>query len=158
MRHLIGTLLLIVLIVVAGCTPATKISNDQVKAFKNDMKNSQESLKDLDVQFRPTEIQIIYTLKENIDEADRLELFTNARELVNSVEFDQEVIQGQFSEKYKSSGYPNIAILFDVNDDGEYDVEYTSIYQADELNTTNELSYPEWYYHRDMSATGELLP
>ncbi|WP_438349456.1 hypothetical protein ACP8HI_01855 [Paenibacillus sp. FA6] len=45
-----------------------------------------------------------------------------------------------------------------MNDDGEYDVQYTSIYQADESNTTNESLYPKWYYHRDMGATGELLP
>jgi hypothetical protein len=158
MRHLIGTIVVIVLIVVAGCTPASEISSDQVKAFVKDMKNLQSSVKDVDVQFRPTQIEIIYILKEDINEADRFELFANARDLVNSEEFEQEVIQGEYHEKYKSGGNPDIAIVFDVNDDGEYDAQYTSIYQAGDLNTTDDSSYSEWYYHQDMGSTGELLP
>jgi hypothetical protein len=158
MRQFIGLIVFIFLVVVAGCTPSTKISSDQVKAFVKEVNNTNSFVKHVDVKFRPTQIEIIYTLNENIDEVDRLELFTNARELVNSKDFEQEVIQGQFLKKYDAGGYPNITILFDMNDDGEYDVQYTSIYQEDELNTANESLYSMWYYHPDMGATGELVP
>ncbi|MHA0857390.1 hypothetical protein [Paenibacillus sp. CMAA1364] len=158
MKHLKWTMVFLVFLILAGCTSASNISTDQVKAFIKDTKHSQESLQDVDVQFRPTQIEIIYILKANIDEADRLELFTKANALVNSEQFDQEAIQGQFLQKYKSDGYPKLAILFDVNDDGEYDVQYTADYHKDKLNTSNGTSYSQWYYHKDMATTGELVP
>ncbi|HEY2493769.1 MAG TPA: hypothetical protein VGI33_12790 [Paenibacillus sp.] len=157
MKQYLRAMLLLVL-VVGGCTPATKISTDQVKAFVKDVKNSTASVKDMDVQFRPTQIEIIYTLNENIDETDRMDLLSGTKQLVNSDKFDQEVIQEDYLKKYESGGYPDIAIIFDANDDGEYDYQYTSSYDEGELNTTDEPSYSEWYYHQDMSATGELVP
>ncbi|AJS61231.1 hypothetical protein [Paenibacillus sp. IHBB 10380] len=157
MRRFIGVMLLLVLIVVVGCTPATRISTDQVKAFVKDVKNSKNFVKDMDVQFRPTQIEFIYTLNENIDETDRIDLLSDTKQLVNSEEFGQEVIQEDYLKKYESGGYPDIAIIFDANDDGEYDYQYTSSYDQDELNTTDEPSYLEWYYHQDMNATGEPI-
>jgi len=40
-----------------------------------------------------------------------MDLLNRSKQLVNSKEFDQEVIQGIYLNKYKSDGYPDIAIL-----------------------------------------------
>ncbi|MGF7048426.1 hypothetical protein J2T13_002934 [Paenibacillus sp. DS2015] len=104
MRQFIGAFLLLVLVVVGGCMPASKISTDQVKAFINDVKNSKAFVKELDVQFRPTQIEIIYIVHENIDKTDRMDLLNNTKKLVNSEKFDEEVIQEDYLQKYKSEG------------------------------------------------------
>ncbi|OAB48035.1 hypothetical protein [Paenibacillus antarcticus] len=158
MRRYQGLVIVFLVLVVAGCTSASKISTDQVKAFITDVKKSKTFVKNLDVQYRPTDIEIIYTLHNNIEKADQMDLLNRSKQLVNSKSFDQEVIQGIYLNKYKSDGYPDIAILFDSNDDGEYDYKYTSIYDTSELNVADESSYAEWYYHKDMSAMGELVP
>ncbi|OAB36516.1 hypothetical protein [Paenibacillus glacialis] len=157
MRHFIAVVIILVLFVVGGCTSASKISTDQVKAFMKDVKNSKTFVKNVAVQFRPTTIEIIYTLYKDIDEADRMDLFHRSKELVNSEEFDKEVIQEDYLKKYKSEGYPDIAIIFDDNDDGEFDVQYTSSYEEGELNSKDESSYSNWYYHKDWDAIGEPI-
>lgn len=158
MRKFIGIVIMLVLAVVGGCTPASKISTDQVQTFIKDVKNSKTFVKDVAIQFRPTNIEIIYMLKKNIGETDRVDLFNRSRELVNSEEFDQEVIQEDYMKKYKSEGYPDMAIIFDDNDDGEYDYQYTSSYDEGELNSRDESAYSEWYYHKDWEAIGEPVP
>ena len=82
------------------------------------------------IQYAPTQVQIMYKVENQKGDTKSEQIFKWTKELIQSKEFQDEVIQSIYFQKFPQKDdwkYPNISVSFDVNNDGESDFEYSSI-------------------------------
>ena len=136
---------------VAGCTSPTRISSDQVKEFRQEIQTEYPAIKSMGLEFVPTTLTMLYTLKQPVSEDEKKDIFEQSRELLMSETFDREIIQGKFSKKYSESGYPDFTILLTVEDPAS-----TSRFEIHADDSENAASvYTQWYYSKNGDTNSE---
>ncbi|TXK72386.1 hypothetical protein [Paenibacillus sp. N3.4] len=163
MNHLKNKALMIfmpiVLICLFGCTTHTKVETSQTSEFEKDLRSQYKEIKKIIIQYAPTQIQIIYYMENVKDDTESERIFRQTKALIQSKKFQDEVIQGSYFKKYPQADdweYPHISVNFDVNNDGEFDFEYSSLNNKQENNQEN-VQYAVWYYW-DYKSTPVPLP
>lgn len=114
----------------AGCTTYTKVSTGQVKEFRKDIRSRHKPIRDVVVQFGPTVVEIRFTFRQAVEEDEVKAIFARTKTFVQSRKFQEEVIGEKYFAKYSKDDriYPDIAIDFDLDRDGNTDIRYTSSY------------------------------
>ncbi|MBP1993307.1 hypothetical protein [Paenibacillus eucommiae] len=122
----------------AGCTSYTKVSTDQLKNFQKQIRAEHAQLNSLQVRFSPASLQFTYSLKKEIDETERLDIFYKTKELLLSTQFQSEVIEGKFFKKYFTEEriYPQASISFQIQKEAESQATFhSSYYQTSDVSS-----------------------
>jgi hypothetical protein len=157
-----GTRALVVLAAAAllaaagGCTTYTKVNTGQVKEFRRDIRSQYKQIRDVHVRFNPTLVEILFTFRQAVEEDEVKAIFARTKTLVQSRKFREQVIGEKYFAKYSKNAriYPNIAIDFDLDRDGNAEYRHTSSYyvhgRAAALHPadpeTDIDGYKTWYY------------
>lgn len=141
----------VLILFISGCTTPNRISSDQTKEFREEIQKEYPVIESVSLEFVPTTINMLYTLKKPVSEEEKKNIFEQSQELLMSETFDQEIIQGKFSKKYSESGHPDFMILLKVEDPPS-----TSRFEihADDSESADSV-YTQWYYSKNGDTNSE---
>ncbi|NIK77740.1 hypothetical protein FHS15_002878 [Paenibacillus castaneae] len=154
-KHYLIVFALLFMILIIGCSEPKKVKTDQLDEFKTSMVEKHKQINNLKIQFVPTNVRFIYEMKKGTEEANREEIFAETRDIVQSAQFQDEVIKSLYIKMYPGEeNYPppSITINFEIKQGNKKETEYhkyTSYYNAANNEATpeeKETGYQRWMY------------
>lgn len=142
-----AALLLLVLTLLAACTPAKNIKTEQLSEFKKIIRKEYTEISDLKIQMAPTKIDFNYYLDKNTDEETSKQIFLQTKELVLTDEFRQTTMEKNYFKHYSKGedqfpNYPHITIRFHISDKEEADYQYQAYYYGPGVNGVRDPDRP----------------
>lgn len=142
-KWIIG-LWLCLIILIAGCSSSTRISTPESRLLSKQLKEQFKGIKKVECVLFTINIEWILTWKEPPTEEESTAVFSLIQDYVMTENFVQDVAYTYNKNNANGSAeYPIVNIIYDMNNDNNYDRKFTSTFN------TKSQSYQDWYYSDD---------
>lgn len=158
------TSLLIIFLLITGCTPSKNITSEQLTEFKQSIRAEYKEITDLKIQMAPTRIEFNYFIDKNADREKDKQIFTLTKEIVLTEDFQNTIIEETYFKQYPKSDqkpYPKIIIRFHTEQKEEADYEYTSSYYGPGIEGEKDRpidSYQTWSFNDFKKTPAPVTP
>ena len=159
------TIVMLFFTLITGCMAYSNRNTKQINTFKKELEAAHKGIKKLEIKYSVPSLYFTYSFKKT-NEDEMFDIFYKTKELILNEDFQIDFFEKFFNTYFKEAKelakkpYPSVFINFDLNNDGEYEYQFESMYYKQPYNSggKNEFDgYKTWTYW-DFKSDSKPVP